>query len=265
MANNCLVTKLKGIVDNNNLVKLNELKFHVKNEDETEICPLYLTSSSPITIAIIGNGHMYKGTINNQTDITTKLTDVTSTQGYRLSPGEYDVSIVSKYILKKTLIGSTTTTSEPQNIYITPDLFKYIEGITTFEVSGHGVTGNTEEYANCLPSGITWNGVKTEITGDIKYLAKFNLPLKLAGKIINNEACISDKLTGNIENFVRELISANYGKTFKVGPNKVKINGNYTLTASIVVDASGNATVYNDSAPSVILGTYTKATDTWTY
>lgn len=94
---NCLKTQLKGIVNNDNLVKLGHILIDIEVA-EGVTCPFVVNANESVTCTIIGTGHFYKGSVDNQTDIATELTG-TSFVGYRVSPGKYKVDISGKYSL----------------------------------------------------------------------------------------------------------------------------------------------------------------------
>lgn len=59
MANNCLITKLKGIVDNNELPKFGELVINLNNLNIEYGGPMSFDSNDDITLELTGSGQFY--------------------------------------------------------------------------------------------------------------------------------------------------------------------------------------------------------------
>ena len=85
---NCLVTKLKGVVNNDNLVKIGEYKMHVNVASATDV----KIDGSDGTITILGNNNYYF-TKNGQQTKTIEYSSVVATW----PAGEYDVLFTNKY------------------------------------------------------------------------------------------------------------------------------------------------------------------------
>ena len=85
---NCLVTKLKGVVNNDNLVKIGEYKMHVNVDSATDVKIV----GSDGTITILGNNNYYF-TKNGQQTKTIEYSSVAATW----PAGEYDVLFTNKY------------------------------------------------------------------------------------------------------------------------------------------------------------------------
>ena len=107
MANNCLVTKLKSVVDNDKLESLLTLKFKLTvPEDLTNYSKYWLQiSDSPgVTIHVTNGKHIYAYNNSAPTVVGTDLGETTITQNYNnycfADAGEYYVE-VSKSALYK--------------------------------------------------------------------------------------------------------------------------------------------------------------------
>ena len=98
MTNNCLVTKLKGVVDNPNITKLNEFRFKVIAEDnfngkwlrlvnKSQSEPMIVTASSPGTFTV-DNDSTIRNTYSIQPGGRPTL---------KFSNATYDVSVIGKY------------------------------------------------------------------------------------------------------------------------------------------------------------------------
>lgn len=268
----CLVTKLKSVVDNDALVKLGELKFRVKNNITDALVPFAVQGSSAFDAKITGDGYFYKGTISSQTNITTSIIGTTDTSGYRLSPGDYYVSIIPKYGL--TSINIRADKHKDYVVQMNIDELQYLESPVTLMVSTQDnsigtyfpISGN---LAN-VKSGSYLSLSNTDVIGTMKDMAKFDFinyhttgaSTEVPGK----------NISGSIEEFVENLISDNYSKTIRLittylypdAPSPITFHGQVynSTTVDIVVDASGNAVVKKEN---VTIGTYNKTSNTWTY
>lgn len=268
----CLVTKLKSVVDNDALVKLGELKFRVKNNITDAIVPFAVQGSSAFDAKITGDGYFYKGTISSQTDITTSIIGTTDTSGYRLSPGDYYVSITPKYGLT-----SITIRADKHKDYVIEmniDDLQYVESPiilwvstqdnargTHFPISGN--LANIKEGSELILSN-------TDVVGTMKDMANFVFENYATSGTLNEVP--GKNISGSIEEFVENLISDNYNKTIRLvttylypdAPSPITFHGQvYNSTVvHIEIDASGNAVVKKSSDT---VGTYNKASNTWTY
>lgn len=104
---NCLVTKLKGVVDNDNLKKVGCIKLHVIVGANASINRLGESTSPYCSVEIIGEGH-FSSTQGGSDNIGTKR--VSSTTLYP-SAGEYDIEISNKYALVNLTMSSITVVS----------------------------------------------------------------------------------------------------------------------------------------------------------
>jgi hypothetical protein len=268
----CLVTKLKSVVDNDALVKLGELKFRVKNSITDAVVPFAVQGSSAFDAKITGDGYFYKGTISSQTNITTSIIGTTNTGGYRLSPGDYYVSIIPKYGL--TSINIRADKHKDYVIQMNIDELQYLESPILLYVSTQDnslgthfpISGN---LAN-IREGSVFSLSNTDVVGTMKDMAKFVFENRATSGVPNEVP--SKNISGSIEEFVENLISDNYGKTIRLittylypdAPSPITFHGQvYNSTVvDIVVDASGNAVVEKSST---VIGTYNKTSNTWTY
>lgn len=98
----CLVTKLQGVVDNDNLVKLNNLRIRVvKQENPTASTQiLRIKCNGGFTAKVVGDGYLgntYEGVESEKLKEFT--TTSSSTKVIYLSNGDYYIDIESKYDL----------------------------------------------------------------------------------------------------------------------------------------------------------------------
>ena len=249
--NDCLVKKYKAVVNNDNLVKLYEVKFHVKNTNTTNILAFGVKGANSLTATIIGNGYFYDGDIDNPTVIGKTMTGA-DLSGYRLSTGEYDVVIKSKYDITAMTL-SCTGDGVTTNFDLS--MLEYSNNSESFILRNCGISGKAENLTALSESAYNFlSGLN--IVGDVKYLAQVTLIDS------TNISSVSAFLSGSIEDFVANLKSDNYSKSFETDAEQFTFNGMDSLSATITVDSGGNATVKYGTT---LKGTYTKATNTWVY
>lgn len=103
---NCLVTKLKGEVNNDNLPKLGVLKLHVNLIDSPSAvnCRLTLTTNAAINVKVVpGSGNGYFGTNYStiESEHKTELDNISGTVNLYFAEVECDIEITNKYSLTK--------------------------------------------------------------------------------------------------------------------------------------------------------------------
>lgn len=199
MANNCLVTKLKGVVDNPNLPKLGEITFKVLKGKQRE---LRISVSETITATITD------GVIKPTIDAATGETTVSITPGevniLFLFPNEgkeATVKLSNKYAIIKWefpfVIPSEMShidaiefdanqlaysplkgqISFMESRYTTGDIKEILKnqnGVNYFDIFMTSITGTTEDIANAIPSGLQRvSAGQSGLTGNIRDLAKY--------------------------------------------------------------------------------------------
>lgn len=107
MSTNCLVTKLKSVVNNDNLRKVGCIKMHVIVGANASISRLGGETSPYCSVEIIGDGH-FSSTSGGSDNIGTKRVSDTSLYP---SAGEYDIEISNKYALTTLVMSSITVVS----------------------------------------------------------------------------------------------------------------------------------------------------------
>lgn len=261
MDKNCLHVKLKAVVQNDDLLKIGELRFRVVNNNTTTILPFWVASSIPIDVNIIGDGYLYEDSITDPQNVTKTLQNVTTTVGRRLSPGDYVVSISNKYALTRISLNSSTLSD--CNIYFNIDDLAFSTGLMNMNMMGTqskewDITGNI----NSLPSGCDLRISYSKLTGTTAKYGTFIF--------YNTSTNVwpSKYITGSLEEFISNLNSSNYNQTLAFDiyrESNITLNGQ-TLAITFfraTVDASGNAVIKDYSNNT--LASYTKSTNTWTY
>lgn len=249
---NCLVNKLKSVVNNDNLLKMDEFIVSVNNipVSDTAQQAVHIGSPRPITLTVLGNGAIatsYENLINDpKTEITITTSDV------YFSIGDYEVKIGGKY----TINDFQTRSAQHTILSINIEQFKYSENIETIKILGNGynITGATGDI-NCLLSKtnlsiINLNSCKN-IHGDISnfvapLLRNFEIRDSLISGNINNFGrninlswltLTATNLSGSIESFVAS--ARNAGRTTAEIHMNIN-NTNITFNGSTYTDAGGS-------------------------
>ena len=276
MANECLVTKLKGVVDNPNLPKLGYIKIHINNQNNSGICAFWCESTGNIEANIVGdtNAYFYKGTYSERTDQTTTISGISSTAGYRLSEGEYDIEIYSKYALTTLVIGEDGGACgcgfNFDDLQYTQLNRLMLKGL----MDNQGpVTGKLSSIKNIVDVNFYAIGTNLEFT--MKEYAQINMSIisliLSTNPMLNLEyfAFDTSKVSGAIEDLITYAPSVNYGADYRISASFMKTNVTFngghldnTLRAKIAANGDGQIVKEVDSS---VLATYVKSTNTWTY
>lgn len=170
MANNCLVTKLKAVVNNSNLKKLGVLDIY-----GTGNADIALRCSSPITVKCI-SGSMYLDQARTQ-PITEKVIPVSASSSTVYIVNGTHIEVSSKYNI--TFVYATPATDKMSTEY-----FKYSTGITRLtvpQIKGKlsdlsGLTSCTtlELVGTSVPYNVELEGAASDIAG-LTALIKINL------------------------------------------------------------------------------------------
>jgi len=137
MDKNCLVTKLKVVVENNN-PKLGELRVPVRLSPSNYDKDIRISATKNITIRVIGNGHI--GT--SQDNITLTSVDIAADTYTPLwfENADYEISISDKYSLRNLLAGNNNFSILGFDV----SELKYAN-FSNFKLVGDYHTGNVNE------------------------------------------------------------------------------------------------------------------------
>lgn len=120
---NCLVTKLKGVVDNDDILKLGEIRFLTSKSDSINRCYLSFTEST--TVKIINDGHFYNSTTSDLgKDLS--LSAQQSSVGTKVSPGSL-IQINNKYALASISFGTLENKISLAELKYSPLVYLYAE------------------------------------------------------------------------------------------------------------------------------------------
>lgn len=226
MANNCLLTKLKSVVQNDNLVKLGEMSLTVKSVDSptTEQSGVrFITGAGAITLTAPG---LYLATsfegLTNEPKSTITI-PANTTQSIYFANGNYKVSLSNKYALVTLESLSSTAhigiiswditeviynNTKNFDMNCNKDCYGNISNINAnslfgfrqFRTDNAPITGDIAGFSNSTNCTIIELANCEEIKGDIKSLGSLininSLLLRLTG------------VTGTIEEFVAAQVAA---------------------------------------------------------
>lgn len=205
---NCLVTKLKGVVDNDNLVKIGEYKMHISLANNVANSKI---NGSGGTITILGNNNYYF-TQNGQQVKTISYSNTVFTW----PAGEYDVLFTNKY--------GITICERVEGFDL--DVLSFSKGLT-YIGSQNNARGDLSFLKDKhLPTGLAINvastGTNKGLTGSLSSIApavkNVNVILSttsitgdiaLLGNTGNKQISVvySRYITGSIEGLVEALVS----------------------------------------------------------
>jgi hypothetical protein len=224
MANNCLVTKLKGVVDNDNLQKLGELMMKVINnpsavDGDTDIT---INVLSPCELYVSDGGAFADSPANVISNPQTRTTIQPSMNGTHLyfKNANYNVYISNKYNITQLSISGVPSRSSIFNFSLTD--VKYSISMFDLTVSNSNVNGDLSDILTL--TNLSAFGPSGLITGDIiayknwPNLTSISLTSAMEGDIsvFNNRSNLTafvcnscHNISGNISN-----ISGNSNLTY---------------------------------------------------
>lgn len=228
---NCLVTKLKSIVDNDNLLKVGEYKMHINLSSDALRAKIMGMDG---TITILGNNNYYF-TQNGQQTKTIKYSNVPTTW----PAGEYDVLFTNKY----GLLGCDGAYGIDLEVFTFSNNLHYIRtlgnahgditflkgknlnsGITLIG-KNPGVTGPLSSIASAVGANTGVTLSFTSVVGDIALLGKSG------SAILSVVGC--KHITGSLEGLVAALVS-DPTNPFTSGSKRVSIYGsNVTINGKV--------------------------------
>ena len=237
---NCLVTKLKSVVNNDNLLKVGEYKMHINlSRDLSSVKFIGMDG----TITILGDNNYYF-TQNGKQTKTIEYSNITT----KWPAGEYDVLFTNKY----GLTGCEATPGIDLEVFTFSNNLYYINtignahGDITFlkgktlssgiALSGKnlGVTGPLSSIASAVSANTDVTLRYTSIVGDIALLGKSGSAL------LSVVGC--KHITGSLEGLVAALVSdpinpftSGSKRVFIYGSN-VTINGKVNNVADEVIN-----------------------------
>lgn len=202
--NKCLVTKLNGVVENNSILKIGEMRIIMKKIAS----PSYMSQGFTVTftedvlLEIIGDGYFTDGTLSNNTGKTKKFF-ANQMASFWVSNGDYEISIPNKYAIANIYffpMPENGTMSEEQLYSKATDLsyFKYSKKMTSISLPSKESTGSLDDLAECLSLTTIALSKATNIYGNISSLS--NLTALKILTLIDNPKITGDlaSLPGNV-------------------------------------------------------------------
>lgn len=145
MANNCLVTKLKAVVNNPDLLKIGEFRIHVSSiaNPTTNTQGIQIGLSDTVEAYIInGEGHFTDSTLTQ--DLGQHITMQLGTNNYYVSNGDFDISIMNREKINRFMFMEAFSTNH-RHMSFDVGLMNIMSNLTFVNVSNSGVYGRIEE------------------------------------------------------------------------------------------------------------------------
>lgn len=211
----CLVTKLNGVVENNSILKIGEMRITMKKIAS----PSYMSQGFTVTftedvlLEIIGDGYFTDENLSNNTGKTKKFF-ANQMAAFWVSNGDYEISIPNKYAIANIYfypMPGHGGLSEEQMYSKATDLsyFKYSKKMNAINVVSKESTGSLDDLADCLSLINIVLTKATNIYGNISSLSKLTALKELT--LIDNQ-----KITGDLASLPGSVvfIDAQYGGIF---------------------------------------------------
>lgn len=207
----CLVTKLSGVVDNNSLLKVGEIRFMVKDVSTptNETQKLDITFSTNSSLKIIGDGYFTDSTLNQNLG---KSKDVQAgTNTIYVSNGSFTLIAENKYKIESISMGSAYSVS------IDDLKWSNLYNITANYTNTEGSISSLKDITRLQSIDLSY----TKVVGDIANLSKLT-----NAKILS---FICDGVTGNLSSLqnLRNLTSL---MLKNISGDVSSLNGNENIT-----------------------------------
>lgn len=217
----CLITKLKGVVDNNSLKKMNEFRIRVEKitSPNSNTQGFSFQFSKETTLSIIGDGYFTDENLseNKGKNLIVPAQDGNNTTVIYLSNGTYELSIPDKFALTR-LYSSPKYfdgPSEKSHCSLDIDELKYVNNMLGLSLANIKATGDISSLSNKVKmDALRLDNV--DVSGDIdslsnltelRYLHSYNA--KISGnissisklKLLYQAYLQLENVTGNISVF----------------------------------------------------------------
>lgn len=216
----CFVTKLNGVVDNDSLLKINEIRFKIIKNESQNVPKILIGTNKETTIKIIGDGYFTNDKLSENRGKT--MTSVVGDNTIYLSNNNLELSVEDKFCLTK-IISSTSISIDISSL-------KHITNLIQLNITGSQVTGDILSLKNL--TGLVWCALsRSQITGDIAAV-KDMLNVEWIDTAYTN-------ITGNI-NALDKLTKLKTSSFNRLTGNILSINN--TKLTSLVIRNSGGLT-----------------------
>lgn len=281
MANDCLVTKLKGVVNNDNLSRLGILTVKVAAGTGFSVTNLFAFSEDTIItsegVTINGGYSVIKssgvsltyniGDTSGQIFVPKyKLRQISASDVANVDRMSFNLNELSPCTELRVIDVSDTSKGDLSSLHASKDSIIEVKISAKTKVNTD-ITGSISNLAGSATL-TTLNIVAANVEGNVEDLAtSINLSSLIVATLLNGNVVSSDKIVGDVLALCKGLYTNNSGnRTTNLSittSNKLRFGdfatcikgGNYTAVfdASGVVIKSGNTAIY----------TYTASNDTW--
>ena len=204
----CLVTKLKGVVDDSSLTRIGELRIGISQvelpSDKTQSFNFVFKKNA--RLEIIGNGYFTDRSLTANKGKTLDIVANTSTDVY-VSSGNLEIAILDKYSLGRVIFGhvvDAVNSDQMNNRFIDINDLKYSTELTNINVSSNKTTGDLSAFQN-LTELVDLSIANSQVFGDlssIKNLTKLTLLYVNNTKVSGNISAISNLVNLTVINMI---------------------------------------------------------------
>lgn len=258
---NCLVTKLKGSVNDTSILRLGELRVHFNKVSAPNGATqgINVRFDEECSLEVLGNEEAYFTDVTLAENKGKKISAQVGIMDIVVSNNDCDVAILNKYAITsfETTNYNYTTSAESKSINI--NYFKYSKRLTKLNVGRMQSSGDIESMKDLTNLTIFNVYGCRNITGDISNLKNLT---SLTNLILN-----SVPITGDITNIsgMTGLTSLDIANTKVIG--NIEALKNMTRLRSLNIEGlstlSGNLGIIPDSVKRV-KGTNVTSKFTWT-
>ena len=204
----CLVTKLKGAVDDSSLMHIGEFRIGISQVEspssKTQSFNFIFTKDA--RLEIIGDGYFTDKALTANKGKTLDIVANTPTDVY-VSTGNLEIAILDKYSLDRVIFGNNAevvTSNQMNNRSMNINDLKYSTRLKNINVSSNKVTGDLSSIKN-LTKLVDLSIANSQVFGDlsnIKNLTKLSLLYINNTKISGNISAISNLVNLTIINMI---------------------------------------------------------------
>ena len=252
--NKCLITKLNGSCDNNELLRIGEMRIHFNKVDSPTASTQGKTFSfvKDAELEIIGDAYFTDE--NLSANLGKKITILAmDEQGFFVSNANCDVAILNKYALRKLLTWKRNVSSYGKNISLNIDNLNYSNTLTVVSLNDAQATGDIANLKN-LTALTSLSLSSTQVTGDIANLKSLTAltdldlsGLSITGDIAQLESCPNIgnlRVPNSVVGDLAKLPAKCYFVSLK-GDNTATYTWTSRSSSSNIFAIEGNITVTN--------------------
>lgn len=241
---NCLVTKLKGSVNDASILRLGELRVHFDKVSAPTVATqgINVTFDKECSLEVLGSDEAHFTGVTLAENNGKKISAQVGTKDIIVSNNDCDVAILNKYAITSFQTTNYNYTTSAGSKAVNINDFKYSKRLTKLDVGRMQASGDMEILKDLTNLTIFNAYGCTNITGDISNLKNLT---SLTSIILN-----SVSVTGDIANLsgMTGLASLDIANTKVTG--NIEVLKNMTSLASLNIeglsDLSGNLGVIPD-------------------